>query len=143
MTIDLGGRPKKWTPERLEEECDVFEEWLKVHDNYWFKSFAQLRGYSGDFMHYLEKRCERFAKLMELARSKQENHLWNRGLNTNSPGFIKWCLCTHHGYRGNPDLQEASAELAKNIAAIMSSVKTTNYNDNEIEVNEGESKSTL
>ncbi len=42
------GRPEKYTEEWLKNEAKVLLDWMKIPENYYFKTFAYERGYRPD-----------------------------------------------------------------------------------------------
>ena len=64
---ETGGRPKKYTPEFIENEAEAFETWIADPKNLWFEDFAFSRGYSAKLLSMWAKENEKFSEAYERA----------------------------------------------------------------------------
>ncbi len=94
-----GGRPEKYTKEVIEKYADEFEIWLEDERNFWFKDFAIMNKFHPDLFQEWERKNERFSRVLETARLKQESKLFKSALiNSFNPGIVKFALNVHHGW---------------------------------------------
>lgn len=77
---ETGGRPQKYTKEYLDKLADEFLEWLKVPDNYWFKSFAVERDLIFSELVENMDRSEKFSEAYRIAKQTQEERIVKGGI---------------------------------------------------------------
>jgi len=94
-----GGRPTIYTKEVIENYADEFEKWLEDDENFWFKDFAIKNKFSPDLFHRWAEQNERFSRVLEQARHKQESKLFKCSLtNTYNANMVKFALNVHHDW---------------------------------------------
>lgn len=77
---DLGGRPEKYTQQRIEQEADAFLEWMNLPESIWYKDFALERGYSAEYLSIWAKSNKRFSQVYKRAKEWQQSKLVKGGL---------------------------------------------------------------
>jgi len=94
-----GRAPDIYTPEWIEKEAKLFQEWMGKEDSVFFKSFCVERGYHPNRLQEFADKNPVFAGVLEIAKVWQESKLVNYGLfNRTNAGMTKFVLANHHGY---------------------------------------------
>jgi hypothetical protein len=97
---NLGGRPKKYTDEYIEEQAEALLEWMKQPGSIYVNRFALNQGYSRQRLVEFSEQNKRFADVYNLAKEYQETILSEGAtLKTFSEGFCKFALINHHGWK--------------------------------------------
>jgi len=95
---NLGGRPPRFSKEELEEEAEMFLEWLQRPTSFYFKHFCTERGYPAQYLTKFAQTNDRFREVYEYAKTVQETKLMMGGLiNRLNSGLVKFALVNHHG----------------------------------------------
>lgn len=95
----LGGRPKTFSDERIEEEAEAFVEWMKKEDSIWYKDFAMERGYHPEYLSIWAKTNERFSQVYAFSKEWQQSKLVKGGLlNKYNGGFTKFVMANTCGW---------------------------------------------
>jgi len=95
----LGGRPEKYTQERIEEEADAFLEWMGQPESIWYKDFALERGYHPEYLSIWAKMNKRFSQVYERSKEWQQSKLVKGGLlNQFNAGFTKFVMSNTCGW---------------------------------------------
>lgn len=108
--------PVRITKEFIDGEREAFLEWLKEPENFYFKGFANSRGYPGKYLSRFAEMDEDFAKVLELAQSIQEEKLVKWGCNKKFDGTMSRFVlkCQHMGWNESSDSAEESAAQSLN-----------------------------
>lgn len=77
---ETGGRPVKYTKEFIENEADLFLEWMKKPDSIWYKDFALERGYDPNLLSIWAKENNKFSGVYERSQAWQQSKLIKGGL---------------------------------------------------------------
>ncbi len=81
------------TDERIEEEAEALEEWLKDKDNFYFYEFIYLRGLQEDYPSKWAKKNVRFNQAYKKARIKQQVVVGKNALfKSFDSAFSQWFL---------------------------------------------------
>ena len=117
---DLGGRPEKYTQEKIEQEADAFLEWMARPDSIWYKDFALERGYSAEYLSIWAKSNKRFSQVYERAKAWQQSKLVKGGLlNQFNAGFTKFVMSNTCGWT---DRQQISGDAANPLSLLLQKV---------------------
>lgn len=117
---DRGGRPRKWTAERIEQEADAFEEWMSRPDSIWYEDFCLERGYLPDNLVRWAKENERFCTVYKKSQVWQKSKLVRGGLlNTYNSGFTKFVMGNTCGWS---DKQQIGGDAASPLSFILQRV---------------------
>lgn len=108
---------------------EELNEWMVNPGNTFIWDFAYAQQMTMPDIQKIAERYPRFAQSVEMLKLRQESLLWNMGLGSKNSNFIKWMLCTHHGYRNDPDQGVSVQDLMKE--ALKSVVKTVDYSKDE------------
>lgn len=121
-----GGRPPYWTDERIEEEAEALEEWLKVKGNYYFYEFIYLRDLQEDYPSRWAKKNERFNKAYRKARIKQQLVIGKNALAKNfDSGFSKWFLQCNYKWKEDTDSSGLEDAQSTPGSRALSDIKRT------------------
>ena len=97
----MGGRPKIYTDEHLEQIGMLLLEWMKVDGNYWMKDFLLQHGLYSDLVYRYKDECPAFAEYLTLANEIQEGKIirgeMDKG-NRNRDWMAQFVLKNKHGY---------------------------------------------
>lgn len=97
----MGGRPKIYTNEHLEQIGMLLLEWMKVDGNYWMKDFLLQHGLYSDLVYRYKDECPAFAEYLTLANEIQEGKIirgeMDKG-NRNRDWMAQFVLKNRHGY---------------------------------------------
>lgn len=119
---EKGGRPKKWTDERIEEEADAFLEWMKRPDSIWYKDFALERGFLPDLFSEWAQTNEKFSRVYKKSQEWQQSKLVKGGLLSEyNAGFCKFVMSNTCGWTEKQQSQ-ISGDAANPLAFILSAV---------------------
>lgn len=101
---ETGGRPPKWTDERIEEEARALEEWLKEEQNFLFMEFCYFRKIGPEWPSRLAKKNEKFMQAYEQARLKQQIVMIKNGLFKQFDSSLsKWFLQCNYKWKEDTD----------------------------------------
>ncbi len=96
---NLGGRPKKYTKEFIENEAEELNKWIQKDGNVFFNRFALMRGYHPQKFTEFAAQNERFQEVFTMAKKWQELVISEGAITkTFSDGFSKFVLVNHHGW---------------------------------------------
>lgn len=113
-----GGRPEKYTQEWLEEEAKVLLEWMKLPDNYYFKTFAYERGYRPDDFDDFCRKSKEFSIAYRNCKDIQEQKFIHNGLTRQwDPGFTSKVMSRVCGsmWRNSWDREEEKTDIPTQI----------------------------
>jgi DNA-packaging protein gp3 len=117
---ELGGRPEKYTQEKIEWEADAFLEWMARPDSIWYKDFALERGYPAEYLSIWAKSNKRFSQVYERAKEWQQSKLVKGGLlNQFNAGFTKFVMSNTCGWT---DRQQISGDAANPLSLLLQKV---------------------
>ncbi len=99
-----GGRPKKWTGEKIEDLAESLDQWIedaiKKKDQFWWWDWCFDVGLDQTKVSNIAKENERFRKSYERAKQWQESIVSRFALTKKfSEGFSKFYLTNHHRER--------------------------------------------
>lgn len=115
-----GGRPRKWTAERIEAEADAFERWMERPESIWYEDFCLERGFLPDEIARWAKVNERFARVYQKSKVWQKGKLINGALlNKFNSGFTKFVMSNTCGWH---EKTQVSGDTANPIGFLLSSV---------------------
>jgi len=113
------GRPRKWTPERIEAEGEALLAWLQEDkERFWVKSFAHERGYTGAELSQWAKSGDypEFSKSYRQALEIQERRILDVGLyKAKSQALPIMMLKANHGWRDVQEVQQTSVNVGVDI----------------------------
>jgi hypothetical protein len=117
---DLGGRPEKYTKQRIEEEAEAFLEWMARPDSIWYKDFALERGYPPEYLSIWAKSNKRFSQVYERAKEWQQSKLVKGGLlNQFNASFTKFVMTNTCGWT---DRQQITGDAANPLSLLLQKV---------------------
>jgi hypothetical protein len=119
---ETGGRPKKYTQEFIEKEALALEEWMVKPTSPWFEDFANIRGYSPDYLSEWAKENDKFFGVYKRFQSWQKSILVRGGLtNKFNPSFTKFVMSNTCGWS---DKQESkiSGDAVNPLSFILQNV---------------------
>lgn len=77
---ETGGRPVKYTKEFIENEADLFLEWMQRPESIWYKDFALERGYDPNLLSIWAKENDKFSGIYDRSQAWQQSKLIKGGL---------------------------------------------------------------
>ena len=117
---ETGGRPTKYTPEKIDAFADELLQWLKCPTNVWFKDFCINMDIDPDYMSEWAAENEKFSGAYRLAKARQESRLVNGGLlNAFNPGIVKFVLQNAHNWR---EKTEISGDAANPLGCVLKTI---------------------
>lgn len=118
-----GGRPEKYTLEKIEEEADAFLDWMALPESLWYKDFALERGYHPEYLSIWAAKSKRFSQVYERAKEWQQSRLVKGGLlNQFNAGFTKFVMSNTCGWT---DRQQVSGDVVNPLAVLLQKVDGT------------------
>lgn len=105
----LGGRPKVWTDEFMEQLADELYEWLKKPTSPWFEGFFIERGLSPKHIAEHAKKNEKFGEAYEFAKECQKQRLLEGGLLNKFNYRITMLLLSQYGIREQTEVHHQGA----------------------------------
>ena len=95
-----GGRPvTKWTPEKLDELADRFEQWMLRPDSIWYESFCLENDFLPEQLTRFADKSERFGQVYKKSQVWQKTKLVKGGLlNEYNAGFTKFVMSNTCGW---------------------------------------------
>lgn len=94
-----GGAPEIYSDEWIQNEAQLFREWLEKPDSLFFTTFATDRGYCIQRLTEFADRSKVFSEVLKFAKDVQQNRLVNGGLkNETNSSITKFVLANHHNY---------------------------------------------
>jgi hypothetical protein len=96
---ETGGRPIKYTLEYIENEADMFLEWMKREDSLYYKEFCLERGYNPKRLLEFSEVSEKFSHVYEQSKVWQETRISKKALNNEiNSGFSKFFMSNVCGW---------------------------------------------
>lgn len=77
---NLGGRPKKYTQEFVDNEAVELEKWMEVEDNIFIEKFCIQRGYHESRVDEFCRLSDKFSLVYSMLKMKQKVSLLEGGL---------------------------------------------------------------
>lgn len=115
------GRPVEWTKERIDQEADALEEWLKDPNNYYANNFFCDRGISRQHVQPFCEKSVHFSDTWRKAKEIQEQRLINLAVTRKGdPGFIKFMLVSKGGWKDESTVNHNLNPLASLLDKIAS-----------------------
>lgn len=105
------GAPAKYTKEFIDAEAEALVLWMKGPTNLFIQNFCVERGYLPQRIQEFAQCNERFAEIYKLVKVWQEGKLLNNACwNICNPGFVKFVMVNHHGYRSDNSPPESPSK---------------------------------
>lgn len=115
---NVGGRPKKYTPEFIEKEADALKKWMSQENSIYLTRFALERGYNNRRLYEFKKVSAKFARILGMAKDWQEVKLVEKGLTgVYNANFTKFVLSNSHGWT---EKQQVSGDIENPLAMLLS-----------------------
>lgn len=117
---ERGGRPEKYTSDRIEQEAEAFLEWMARPDSIWYKDFALERGYHPEYLSIWAKSNKRFSQAYAWAQEWQQSKLVKGGLlNQFHAGFTKFVMANTCGWT---DKQQIAGDATHPLSLLMQKI---------------------
>jgi len=114
------GRPREWTPERIEKERISLEAWIAIPKSYYVLEWLNQRGIDYTQAEKLASLSPSFQQTYARARAIQEQRLVDLAVSRKGDGnFIKFVLQNKAGWR---EKQELSGDAKNPLAVIMDKI---------------------
>ena len=97
----MGGRPKIYTNEHLEQIGMLLIDWIKQDGNFWMKDFLLQHGLYSDLVYRYKDECPAFAESLTLALEIQESKIVKGDMdkgNRNRDWMAQFVLKNKHGW---------------------------------------------
>ena len=97
----MGGRPKIYTDEHLEQIGMLLIDWIKQDGNFWMKDFLLQHGLYSDLVYRYKDECPAFAESLTLALEIQESKIVKGDMdkgNRNRDWMAQFVLKNKHGW---------------------------------------------
>lgn len=105
-----GGRPEKWTQERLSQLAKDVREWIKLKDSIFMKTFLYEQDIHPNQIEELKQKSKEFSEAWDAAKVWQEQKLIVEALKRRtSEGITKFVLANVHGYKEKTEVSGDSS----------------------------------
>ena len=122
---ETGGRPIKYTPEKIEAYADELIEWMKIPTNIWFKDFCLEKDINPDLMSEWAANNDKFSGVYRLAKHRQESRLVNGGLmNIYNSSIVKFVLGNALGWVDKHE-PKVSGDVVNPLTLLLRSINGT------------------
>ena len=112
------GRPIEWTPERIEEEFQAFQEWIFDDENIFYYQFAHQRGYDKDTFRDIAQKHPDFWRVYKIAKEMQPEKIQDGALKQRYNGnFAQFILRCKFGFR-EPKDDNPQTEIVGELQAM-------------------------
>lgn len=122
---ETGGRPKKYTPEFIENEADELKKWMKDNKNLFIENFCLERGYHDSRIPEFVEANEKFSDAYSMLKMKQKIALFQGGLTKKFAYPMCALILSHsHGVIAKTE-QKLSGDSVNPLAFVLNNVDGT------------------